>query len=216
MGPMVIAMQGLPILAEIVARGMLWRMVAATATTIISVVVCTGEASALTWIPCITEWLFFYSSVDPPQEPIPYIPKKKRVVKGNWLVDNIPAPIRERILALTQAGGRAMADVRPNVKKRYCTANRVFTYHPRARARARNSRLAKSLRLVVITCLLAASINSAHAFDSDSVSIALDNCSSRSRPPPLKRLSRGEKGSSLKLSPLTGPATSPSCRQNLG
>jgi hypothetical protein len=42
-----------------------------------------------------------------------------------------------------------------------------------------NRRLAVSLRLVTITCMAASSIDRSAAFDSDSMPIAMDNCSSR-------------------------------------
>jgi hypothetical protein len=42
-----------------------------------------------------------------------------------------------------------------------------------------NRKLAMSMRLVTITCMVASSINRSAAFDSDSKPIAIDNCSSR-------------------------------------
>jgi hypothetical protein len=80
----------------------------------------------------------------------------------------------------TAAHHRAASFIDKGQPSRRKTPHRYISYSPsnqRRRGRAKNRGMARSLRLIAIACLSASTIDHSHAFDSDSVPIAIDNCS---------------------------------------
>ena len=170
-----VALMLLPLLIEIITRGILYRCAIQGGMYLLWCILADGEMSALAWFPYMIGTIVI-EKIKPaplPPEQASYTPKRERQDKeglGGWFWKNIPTWVIENgSNQLAIAGTRRVAFSYSNYSRKV----------RRKSGRQLNRKLAMSMRLVTITCMTAASIHHEAAFDSDSKPIAIDNCSSR-------------------------------------
>jgi hypothetical protein len=137
---------------------------------------CVSDLCPVAWIPAIL-WIIMWAISDTTEVDEPYTPKRERIEKGSWYMSNVPTAWRRWLTAAHQRAASFVDKGQPSRRK---TPHRYISYspsHQRRRGRAKNRGMARSLRLIAIACLSASTIDHSHAFDSDSVPIAIDNCS---------------------------------------
>jgi hypothetical protein len=115
----------------------------------------------------------------PPNPPSYSTKRHRRETNDSWwghLTGRVRAltdTVFNRVGAVTRLSPRGTSNNEPPTS----------TYMPARRRRRHvlmNKRLAKTLKLVSITCMAASAFEGTTAFDSDSKQVAIDNCSSRS------------------------------------
>jgi hypothetical protein len=171
-----VALLILPIVIEIVTRGVVCRCTIEGGTYILWSILADGEMSALAWLPCIIAAILL-GAIKPaslPPERREYITKRQRQSteeSGGWFWKNIPTWMsKSDSHQLNAVGARKVLS---------------FPYDKYSRKKSResgrriNRKMAISMRLVTVTCMMASSIGRSAAFHSDSKPIAIDNCSSR-------------------------------------
>jgi hypothetical protein len=173
-------MQLLPLVIELVTRGVVAQLCIAALATMLHLTLGTGDMCAMAWIPPVMQWYVCSTLVNEVEASEPYIPKGKRVVKGSWFMHNIPASWQAQMTRLVDLGKSYLPDdTRPARRSAGRFYNRHSPSQEKKKARRRNRQLASSLKLITITCFSAASLGQGLSFDSDSFPIAIDNCSSR-------------------------------------
>jgi hypothetical protein len=141
-----------------------------------TIIVAEGEMMALTWIEPLLVQLLLVGMVLPkePPEAKEYLTgaaRRERHGRWNglwkrfWTMLAPPAVV-------TRLGNRRMSKNKPRRTTRSPGVERKRGTHI-------IKRMAKSMMLLVVTCMSAASFQGTTAFDSDSKQIAIDNCSSR-------------------------------------
>ena len=138
--------------------------------------------SALTWIPDIFV-LTWAQAIKPPElDKIreKYIPRRNRTEGQGWFWKNIPTSLQiyvdktMRSQTVTRLGARGVSRTKGSLYQG------LSPRHKRSHEYNRSRRLAKRMRLILITCLVGTNAHKTVAFDSDSHTIAIDNCASRS------------------------------------
>ena len=174
--PGLMALLAMPLLIELIMKGTKQRGILQGAMLLLWAGVAESELSALAWLPDLLVLAWMYRDGPTPLPPERIVPKQGKMGPLNWFWRNIPfAKPRwlDNPAAVTRLGIGGISRSRP------------FTYQSHSPSTARNAgrqrgrRMAKSLRLILITCLSASAIQTTTAFDSDSKQIAIDNCSSR-------------------------------------
>jgi hypothetical protein len=182
--PNVITMQLLPIMIKLTIRGALGNILLPVALPLPHAMLCNGELCALAWLPFMLIWLIFATTRPVPKEDTAFKSEGDKPKNHQLCEQIIPEQwckkIKERVLRLKQTIASWMQRLRPNMQKsRYY----YYQFDPVARKKALVGKyrcMACTLQLLVLTCLSEATFGSAHAFDLDSVSIAVDNCSLQS------------------------------------
>jgi hypothetical protein len=140
-----------------------------------------GGMSPLMWIPTIVHaGVAATIPASVPPDPPSYSTKRhRRETNDSWWghlngsVRALTDTVFNRVGAVTRLSPKGTSNNKP----------RTSTYMPARRRRRHelmNRRLAKTLKLVSITCMAASAFEGTTAFDSDSKQVAIDNCSSRS------------------------------------
>jgi hypothetical protein len=172
-----VALLVMPLLLETWVRGKLFELMASTILLIIWATVADGEMCAMAWLPALVVilWIHLNGPVPLPPERDEYIAKRHRKDQGATLWQILPARWRTRLRKLPETYLWCKRE----------DSRSSFRYHAYSPSTTRQKGIswsrqsARSMRLITVTCMAAASNSRVTAFDSDSKEIAIDNCSSR-------------------------------------
>jgi hypothetical protein len=178
--PDVIALQLMPLMIEIIMQGIALQIFVQAIILGSCALLCEGDLCALTWVPLMIEYAITMATREEVITNRPYVTRREKSAKSSWLARNVPLSWKERFKTVTEKGKSFLQDSKPNPRGLAFRYRRHEPAKERKKGRRKNRSFARSLRLIAITCMSAASIEHSHAFDSDSFPIAVDNCSSRS------------------------------------
>ena len=171
-------MQLFPVTIELLKWNLLfdiaWEIVLAVSWASL----CEGELSALTWMPTLLG-LLAHSVSCPREKHTSYVPKRRRPPRDGWF-SKLLAPIWQQ--GVRHYWAKGPVTLTAPAKRHQSSHHRYVSYSPadrKRKVRHRNRTLARSLQLLMITCMSASAVDHAYAFDSDSFPISVDNCSSR-------------------------------------
>jgi hypothetical protein len=174
--PAKVALLLMPLTIELALGEVMLEMMAMGFKMILSIIVAEGEMMALTWVvePLLVQLILF--ELPPPKEPPEprqYLTKATRKKKrGRWA--DLWEGAREMLsppTAATRLGNRGMSKNEARTTTRSLGAERK-------RGTRYNAKMAKGMRLIMVTCMSATTLQGTTAFDSDSKQIAIGNCSS--------------------------------------
>jgi hypothetical protein len=180
----------MPLFIELTLNGVMGTMVMIAMKMLFTTIIAEGEMMAVMWIePLLTQLILV--GMQPPKE----LPEAReyetrltrlgRQRRWSYLWTRIETMLAPPSV-VTRLGNRGMS------KNEVRTTTRS-SGGERKKGTCYNKRVAKSMNLLLVTCMLAASLQGTTAFDSDSKQIAIDNCSSRQMPHDIqKRLSSGK------------------------
>jgi hypothetical protein len=166
----------MPLVIELTLNGVILTMVVMAMKLLFTTIIAEGEMMAVIWIePLLTQLILI--GMRPPKEPPEareYETKATRLRRqGRW--NNLWTRIEKMLTppsVVMRLGDQGVSKNEVRTTTRSSGAERSKgTYY--------NKRMAKGMNLLLITCMLAASLQGTTAFDSDSKQIAIDNCSSR-------------------------------------
>ncbi len=131
----------------------------------------------MTWLPSLMMITWCWSN-----EPEPLPPGQNKYIPRRERVENREGPIWRYMPESWKQGWNKLT-TRPSgvLDRRQCTF-RYQGHMPRKTKeanRSKNRTLARCMRLVTVTCMVAAAAAESTTFDSDAKQIAIDNCSSR-------------------------------------
>jgi hypothetical protein len=164
------------LIIELTLSGIMGTMVVMGMKMLFTTIIAEGEMMAVMWIePLLTQLILV--GMQPPQEPPETRKYKTRLARlrrqGRWRhlwtrMETMFAPPS----VVTRLGNRGMSknEARTTTRSSGAECKRGTCY---------NRRVAKSMNLLLVTCMSAASLQGTTAFDSDSKQIVIDNCSSR-------------------------------------
>jgi hypothetical protein len=171
----------MPTIVKLIVSGKSLQILVHTCLMIIQMAILEGEMWPIMWIPTIVlagVAATIPASV-PPDVPNYVTKRREQELSDSWRgyltgrIRGIADRIFDRVGAVSRLSHLGASDNKP----------RTNTYIAAQRRRCgvtMSRRLARSLKLVSITCLAASAFEGATAFDSDSKQVAIDNCSSRS------------------------------------
>jgi hypothetical protein len=176
--PGMIALLMMTLIIELILRGAFMNYLMSTFTLLTWALIAESKVSALAWFPAIL--VLTWIRCDGP-EPLPpeqgnYTQRRLRETTDNWITQKVTRLWKNRtaeILYVASIGTGRMDRVNSFRYQSYSNAERKRT------TRKHNRKLAMSHKLLMITCMTAANIGRATAFDCDSKRIAIDNCSSK-------------------------------------
>jgi hypothetical protein len=166
---------------EVIMNQRVFKWVASSTLLTAWAIIADGELSALTWLPIMVVLLLNHCARPNHLPPEEYVSKRNRTDTTGWI---------KRLFPMKQLWNPQITEGNDISVYNLCTGRacrkssgfQYQSYHPQQRCaaiRARNRKSAISLHLVLLTCLSAATVGRAAAFDSDSKQIAINNCSSR-------------------------------------
>jgi hypothetical protein len=167
----------MPLVIELTLADKMWTMMLIGTEILMILIVAEGaEMMTITWIEPLLVLLLLFE-MPPPKAP----PEAKEYVtaaarrKGQGKLNRIYNRAMTMLAppsVVTRLGSQGMSRNEPRTTTRSPGAERKGGRHT-------NRSLARSMRLLMVTCMSAASFQVTTAFDSDSKQIAIDNCSSR-------------------------------------
>jgi hypothetical protein len=176
-----IALLIMPIVIEMITRGMVYWLVMSAIMPLAIGQMAERDLCALAWLPYMAIWI--WSNCNGP-EPLPperaeYIPKNQRIEGENWVSRHVPESWTTTWNKWTMsAPGRSR---RGMLGTKHC----MYRYQKRTPSRvkqasvARNRSAAMAMKLVTLSCFAASTLGEKTRFDSDLKPITIDNCSSQ-------------------------------------
>jgi hypothetical protein len=140
-----------------------------------------SSCSTICWVPALGRLVLgsFLVPEPLPPEPGSHTPKAAQAGVTSWFWRNVPTKAHQ---AITKLNTRSfVSQLGPRRSQRSPGANyRDFSPgRERRLGRSTNRWLAKSLRLITITCLAGTLFGQTAGFDSDAKELAINNCSTR-------------------------------------
>jgi hypothetical protein len=166
----------MPLVIELTLSGVILTMVVMAMKLLFATIISEGEMTAMMWIKPLLTQLILVGMRPPKEAPEArkYETKTLRIGRqsrwGNrWTrIETMFAPPS----VVTRLGDRGMSknEVRTTTRSSGAKRSKETCY---------NKRMATGMKLLLITCILAASLQGTTAFDSAKKQIAIDNCSSQ-------------------------------------